>query len=87
MVVVPLSDLTFVYRHNKSVLYNTTLRELTLKKKLNSIKYREMRKREASKEKLSGWGPGHTHIYSMLTKPVYAGIIRIRLVRNIMYDI
>ena len=34
---IPFSDPYFLYGDNKSVLYNTTLPEITLKKKSNSI--------------------------------------------------
>ena len=37
MMGIPFSDPYFLYGDNKSVLYNTTLPEITLKKKSNSI--------------------------------------------------
>ena len=43
MAGIPFSDTCFVYGDNKLVLYNTTLPESNLKKKINSIAYPSVR--------------------------------------------
>ena len=43
MLGIPFYDPFFVYGDNKSVFYNTTLPESTLKKKNNSIAYHAVR--------------------------------------------
>ena len=43
MVGILFSDTFFVHWDNKSVLYNTTLLESTLKNKINSISYHAVR--------------------------------------------
>ena len=55
MMGIPFSDPCFVYGNNKSVLYNTTLPESTLKKKSNSIAYHDVREGIATGEWLTGY--------------------------------
>ena len=43
MIGIPFTDPCFLYRDNKSVLYNTKLPESTLKKKINYIAYHAVR--------------------------------------------
>ena len=87
MMGIPFSDPCFVYGDNKSVLYNTTLPESTLKKKSNSIAYHAVREGVATGEWLTGYEPTDTNISDLLTKPVPAGARRTRLVRGVMYYI
>ena len=47
---IPVNNPCFVYGDNQSVLYNTTLPDLVLKKKSNAIAYHFVREGSARKE-------------------------------------
>jgi len=47
---IPVGDPTFIYGDNKSVLYNTSLPESTLKKKMMSTAYHFVREGVAKDE-------------------------------------
>ena len=84
---IPLSHPCFVYGDNKSVFYNTTLPESSLKKKINSIAYHAVREGVATGEWLTGYEPTDTNVSDLLTKPVPGGERRTCLVRGVMYYI
>ena len=73
MMGIPLSAPCFVYGDYKSVLYNTTLPESTLKKKSNSIAYHAVREGVATGEGLTGYEPADTNVSDLLIKPVSGG--------------
>ena len=73
MIGIPFSDPCFVYGYNKSVLYNTTLPESTLKKKSNSIAYHAVREGVATGEWITGYGTMDTNVSDLFTKPIPGG--------------
>ena len=81
---VPFSDPCFVYGDNKSVLYNTTLPESTLKKKSNSIAYHAVREGVANGEWITGYVSTYKNVSYLLTKPVPGGDRSTRLVRGVL---
>ena len=87
MIGIPFSDTCFVYGENKSVLYNTTLPESTLKKKINSVVYHAVREGVATVKWLTVYEPANTHFSDLLRKPVPGGERRTSLVRGVMYYI
>ena len=76
-----------MYGDNKSVLYNTTLPESTLKNKRNSIAYHYVIEGVATGEWISGYEPTDTNVSDLLTTPVPGGERSTRLVRGVMYYI
>ena len=84
---IPFSDTCFVYGDNKSVLYNTTLPESTLKNKSNSIAYHDVREGVATGEWLTGYEPTDANLSYLLKNPVPGGERRTRLFRGVMYYI
>ena len=87
MMGIPFSDTCFVYRENKSVLYNTTLPESTLNKKSNSIAYHAVREGVATGEWLTGYEPADTNVSDLLTNPVPVGERSTCLVQGVLYYI
>ena len=87
MMGIPFSDHLFVYGDNKSVLYNTTLPESTLKKKSNSIAYHAVRYGVATGDWIIGYEPTDTNVSYLLTNPVPGGVRRTHLVRGVLYYI
>ena len=66
MTGIPLSDICFVYGAKKSVLYNTTLPESTLKKKINPIAYHAVIEEGATGKWLTGYEPTDTNVSDLL---------------------
>ena len=87
MVGIPFSDPCFVYRDNKSVLYNNIWPESNLKKKNNSIDYHAVRERVATGEWLNGYDLKDTNISDLLINPVPGGKRRNCFVQGVMYYI
>ena len=87
MTGIPFSDTCLVYGDDKSVFYNTTLPEPTLKNKINSISYHSVREEVVTGEWLTGYEPTDTNVLDLLTKPVPGGKTRTRLVLGVMYYI
>ena len=87
MMGIPVQDPTYVYGDNKSVLYNTTLPESTLKKKSNSIAYHFVRDGTARDEWRLAYVNTHSNPSDLMTKAVPGGEKRYFLVRMIMWDI
>ena len=73
MIRIPFSDSCFVYGDKKSVLYNTTFPESTLKKNSNSIVYHAVREGVATGEWLTGYEPMDTNVSDLLTKTIPGG--------------
>ena len=84
---IPFSDTCFVYRDNKSVLYNTKLPESTSKKKRNSIAYHSVIEGVATGEWITGYEPTDKNVSDLLTKQFPGGERRTRLARGVMYYI
>ena len=70
-----------MYGGNKSVLYNNTLPESTLKKKSNSIDYHAIIEGVETGEFITGYEPTDSNVSDLLTKPVPGGKRTTRLVR------
>ena len=76
-----------MYGDKKSVLYNTTLPESTLKKKSNYIAYHAVIKGAVNGEWLPGYYPTDTNISNLLTYPAPDEKRNTRLVWGVMYYI
>ena len=87
MMGIPVNDPTYVYADNKSVLYNSTLPESTLKKKSNSIAYHYVREGVAKGEWMTTYINTKENPSDILTKPLFGGDLRNQLVRKILWDI
>ena len=87
MMGIPVQDPTYVYGDNKSVLYNATLPESTLKKKSNSIAYHFVREGTAKDEWRIAYVNTHANPSDLMTKAVPGGEKRQSLVRMTMWDI
>ena len=87
MMEIPFSDPCFLYGDNKAVLYNTTLPESTLKKKINSFVYHAVREGVVTGEWLTGYEPTDKYVSDLLTNSVPVGDSRTCLVRGVMYYI
>ena len=87
MMGIPLLHCCYVYGDNKSVLYNTTLPDSTLKKKHHSVAYHYVREGCATDEWRTTYVKSNDNCSDICTKSLPAGINRKRKVRSIMYDI
>ena len=87
MMGIPVQDPTYIFGDNKSVLYNSTLPESTLKKKSNSIAYHFVREGTARDEWRIAYVNTHFNPSDIMTKAVPGGEKRQSLVRMIMWDI
>ena len=87
MMGIPVQDPTYIYGDNKSVLYNSTLPESTLKKKSNSIAYHFVRDGTARDEWRLAYVSTHANPSDLMTKAVPGGEKRQSLVRMILWDI
>ncbi len=86
MMGIPLSGTSYVYGNNKSAITNSTMPELTLKKKSNSICYHAIQESVAMGESLLTHVGTHDNLADLLTKPTF-GSKRRRLVGGLLYDI
>ena len=87
MMGIPLSDPCSMYGDTKSVLYNTTLPESNLNKKINYIAYHSVREGVATGEWLTGYELTDTNVSELLTKTVPGGERITRLVWGVIYYI
>ena len=87
MMGIPFSDPCFVYADKKSVLYNTTSTESTLKNKSNSIDYHAVREGVATGEWLTGYEPTDKNVLELLTNLAPGVNRRTRLIMRVMYYI
>lgn len=87
MMGIPLEHCCFVYGDNKSVLYNTTLPDSTLKKKSHSVAYHYVREGCATDEWRTAYIRSNENCSDICTKSLPSGIDRKNKVRSVMYDI
>ena len=87
MMGIPFSGPCFLYGYNKSVLYNTTLLESTLKKKRYFISYHAVREGVATAEWLTGYEPTDKDVSYLLTNPVPGRERRTQLFQGVIYYI
>ena len=84
---IPCEGPTYVYGDNKSVLFNTTLPELTLKKKLQSIVYHFIWEGVARDEWRTVYINTHDNPADILTKNLPPGEKRTNFVSMILHHI
>ena len=87
MMGIPIEHCCYIYGDNKSVLYNTTLPESTIKQKSHSIAYHFVREGCARGEWKTTYIKSNDNCADICTKSIPAGIDRKRKVRRILYDI
>ena len=87
MMGIPLEHCCYVYGDNKSVLYNTTLPDSTIKKKSHSVAYHYVREGCASDEWRTTYIKTDDNCGDICTKSLPSGINRKQKVRTVMYDI
>ncbi len=86
MMGIPLTGPSFIYADNKSQVTNSTIPELTLKKKCNSICYHGVQESVAMGESLITHIDSEDNLSDHMTKVTRGGKRR-QLVGNIHYDI
>ena len=86
MMGVPVTDPSYIYGDNMSVIHNTQRPESVLKKKSNSICYHAIRESVAMGESLTGHVPTAQNPADLLTK-VLVGQKRRDHVGNLLWDI
>jgi hypothetical protein len=86
MMGIPVGDPTFIHGDNKSVLYNTSLPESTLKKKMMSTAYHFVREGVAKDEWRTTYVKSTENPSDVLTK-TQSGPERIKKVQMFMWDI
>eukprot|EP00980_Cylindrotheca_fusiformis_P006319 scaffold1355_cov75-Cylindrotheca_fusiformis.AAC.1 len=87
MMGIPCTEPTFVYGDNKSVLFNTSIPESTLKKKTQSISYHFVREGAARDEWRTAYINTHHNPADLLTKPLPSGEKRWRFVQMILHHL
>ncbi len=73
MLGIPVEELAFVFGDNKSVLANTSVPGLTLKKKMNSLSYHFIQEGCAQDEWRTAYVSTHLNCADLLTKALLAG--------------
>jgi hypothetical protein len=86
MMGIPLTGPSYIFADNKSQGTSSTIPELTLKKKCNSICYHAVQESVAMSESLITHINSDDNLSDLMTK-VTRGSKRRRLVGNILYDI
>ena len=84
---IPCEGPTYIYGDNKSVLYNTSLPDSTLKKKSHSLAYHFDREGSARDEWRTAYVNTHHNPSDLLTKPLPPGDKRMSFVRMILHYI
>ena len=87
MIGVPLTDPTYTYGDNMSVIHNTQRPESTLRKKSNAICYHAIRESVAMGEMLTAHIPSVDNPADLGTKVVPGGQKRNHLVSKLLYDL
>ena len=87
MMGIPCEGPTYIYGDNKSVLYNTSLPDSTLKKKSQSLAYHFVREGTARDEWRTAYVNTHENPSDLLTKPLQPGEKRRGFVRMILHHI
>ena len=87
MMGISCDDPTFIYGDNQSVLANTTVPDLTLKKKSQSIAYHFVREGAAQDERRTTYVNTHENEADLLTKQLPLGKKRKSFVRKLLHHI
>lgn len=87
MMGIPCDEPAYVYGDNKSVLYNTSIPESTLKKKSQSLAYHFVREGAARDEWRTAYVNTHENPADLLTKPLPSGEKRHGFVRMMLYHL
>ena len=87
MMGIPLEHCCFVYGDNKSVLFNTSIPDSTLKRKHHSVAYHFVREGSARDEWRTTYLASKDNCSDICTKSLPHGENRKTKVRRIMYDI
>ena len=87
MMGIPCDDPTFVYGDNQSVLANTTIPDLTLKKKSQSIAYHFVREGVAKDQWRTTYVNTHLNPADLRTKPLPAGEKQSSFVQMILHHL
>ena len=87
MMGIPVENPCFIFGDNQSVLWNTTVRESTLKKKTQSVAYHYVREGVSADIWRTAYINTKLNPADILTKNLPAGINRYTKVRMMMYDI
>lgn len=87
MMGIPVEGPSHIYGDNKSVLYNTTLPESTLKKKSQSIAYHFIREGSARDEWRTAYVNTHKNEADLLTKILPSGEKRKEFCRKVLHHI
>ena len=86
MMGVPLTEPSYIYGYNMSVIHNTQILESTLKNKNNSIFYHAMQESFAMGESLNSHIPNIFNLADMLTN-ILSGQKKRYMVEGVMYDV
>lgn len=87
MMGIPCDDPAYIYGDNKSVLYNTSIPESTLKKKSQSLSYHFVREGAARDEWRTAYVNTHDNPADLLTKPLPSGEKRHGFVRMMLHHL
>eukprot|EP00957_Ditylum_brightwellii_P186193 14174145-Ditylum_brightwellii.AAC.2 len=87
MMGAPCEGPTYIYSDNQSVLANTTIPDLTLKKKSHSIAYYFVREGSAQDEWCMSYVSTNDNESDLLTKLLHDGEKRKQFVRCLLYHI
>ena len=87
MMGIPCDEPAYIYGDNKSVLYNTSIPESTLKKKSQSLAYHFVREGAARDEWQTVYINTHDNPADLLTKPLPSGEKRHSFVRMILHHL
>ncbi len=87
MLGIPVEGPAFVFGDNKSVLYNSSIPDSTLKKKSQSLSYHFVREGSARDEWRLAYVNTHNNPSDLLTKPLPDGEKRRAFVRMILHHI
>jgi hypothetical protein len=87
MMGIPCDGPTYIYGDNKSVLFNTTIPESTLKKKSQSIAYHFVREGAARDEWWTAYINTHINPTDLMTKTLPHGIKRTGFVKMLLHHI
>ena len=87
MMGIPVSDPTYIFGDNQSVLHNTGLPQSTLKKKSNAIAFHFVREGVARDEWRTAYIITHDNVADLLTKPLPSGEKRWKFVSILLYHL
>ena len=87
MIGIPVEEPDFIFGDNQSVLANTTMPELTLKKKTQLIAYHFVQERSARDEWRTSYINTHEDVADMLTKPLTSGEKGWKFVRMLLHHL